>query len=279
MHLGGSLAIANAFGGKATHEGITDTVAIRGDRKSSRAGDTGEIIDLGEEKIYYVDYGRQKFSVKTFDQLRKEFEDAQKRSEDRAARENKGKEPEYEVDFDVQSTGVKETINGWNTHQEIVTITVHEKGKKIQQSGGFVLTADMAMGPKVAAMNELASFERRFVQKVYGKGFTTDMRSMMAAAAMTPAFAKAMRAFGEHREALSGTAIRTKLRFETVAGTESHGEDDHPASFGSLMNRMRKRDDATPGRTELFASTTELLKATESASKESVSLPAGFRER
>jgi len=294
IHLGGALAVGNVFGGKATHEGIVNTTSIRGDRKSTRAGDSGEIVDLGEEKIYIVDYGRKTYTVKTFDQLRKEFEDAQKRSEQRATKENKGEAPEYEVDFDIKSTGVKETINGWNTHEEVVTITVHEKGKKIQQSGGFIMTSDLAMGPKIAAMNELASFERRFVQKVYGKGFATDMRSMMAAAAMTPAFAKAMKAFGEHSSSFNGSAIRTKMRFETVAGTEQkasgNDEREQPTSvsgaiFGGLANRMKKRNEekegttSEPGHSEMMTSTTEILRATESAPADAVAIPAGFRQR
>jgi len=36
-----------------------------------------------------------------------------------------------------------------------LTITGHEKGKKIEDSGGIILTNDMWMGPKIAALDEI----------------------------------------------------------------------------------------------------------------------------
>src|SRR5438552_1157689 len=66
----------------------------------------------------------------------------------------KNEGPEMEVEFAIKSTGNKETINGWNTHEEVATVTVHENGKKLEESGGFVLTSDMWIGPRVPAMRE-----------------------------------------------------------------------------------------------------------------------------
>src|SRR6266852_9799626 len=170
LHFGGAIgSVINVFGRKATHEGVVTDVAIHKNRKSSRSGDTGEIVDLDEQKIYYLDYDDHTYKVKTFDELRKEYEDAKARAKEREQKTSKSAEknegPEYEVDFSLKSTGNKETINGWNTHEEIATVTVHEKGKKLEESGGFVLTSDMWMGPRVPAMRELAEFEQRFFQK------------------------------------------------------------------------------------------------------------------
>ena len=50
--LGGVL---NKFGGATTKEGLVTTSAIKGNRKLSISGDSGEIIDLGEEKVYSID--------------------------------------------------------------------------------------------------------------------------------------------------------------------------------------------------------------------------------
>jgi len=288
LHFGGALgSVINVFGRKATHEGIVTDVTIHKNRKSSRSGDSGEIVDLDQQKIYYIDYEDKTYTVKTFDELRKEYEDAKARAKERGEKTSKSSEkneaPEYEVDFSLKSTGTKETINGWNTHEEIATVTVHEKGKKLEESGGFVLTSDMWMGPRVPAMRELADFERRFIQKVYGDALLGDVKQMAALMAATPAFAKAMKAFNDKQSKFEGTAIRTKMTFETVAGTDpstqSQSSSSPATALGGLLGRMkrRKNDESGPSRSTMLDSNHELLKASTSASAESVAIPAGFK--
>lgn len=302
FHLAGPLGgVINAFS-RTAREGVTSTTMIHGNKKLMRAGDLGELVDLDQEKIYTIDFGRQSYTVKTFDELRREFQDQQERAtrnESKDTKASKKEGPEYEVDFDVKSTGRKETINGFNTHEEIATVTVHEKGKPIEKSGGWILTSDMWMGPRVPAMRELADFERRFAEKVYGPQFVAETRTLAAAFAATPAFGKAMKTFSEKRSSFEGTPIRTNMKFETVAGSEqpkdqqAKSDDSQPSSagaamLGGLMNRMKQRkqeksadsaEKPVPGRAELFTSTTELHSAKSSASAADVAIPAGFRQR
>ncbi len=86
-----------------------------------------------------------------------------------------------EVDFDVKNTGQKKTINGFDTHQVVMTITVREKGKTLEESGGLVLTADMWLAPKIAAMKEIADFDMRYAQKLYGSMIEGVSAEQMAA--------------------------------------------------------------------------------------------------
>lgn len=293
--------LVNVFS-RTAREGVTSTTSISKNRKLTRTGDAGELVDLDQEKVYTIDFKRQTYAVKTFADLRREWEKQQKEVAENAreSKKEKNEGPEYEIDFDVKSTGKKETINGWNTHQEIVTVTVREKGKKLEQSGGFVLTSDMWMGPKIAAVNDQADFDRRFVQKVYGPTFAADMRQLAMALAMSPAFGKAMKTFYDKRGNLDGTAVLTKMKFETVAGSEpskeqarSEERESEPTSvsgavIGGLFNKMKKRqadkngepaEPATPGRSSMFNSTLELTRATSSASAADVAIPAGFTQR
>lgn len=299
VQFGGALGgVINVFGGRATKEGVSSTMIVKGDRRLSRTDDAGELVDLKEEKVYTIDFGRKTYTVKTFDQIRKEWEDAQKRAKeqsDESADKKKNEGPEYEVDFDVKNTGKKETINGFDTHQVIVTVTVREKGKKLEQSGGLVLTSDMWMGPKMAAMTEVGEFERRYAQKLYGNLLSgADMRQMAALMATTPTFGKAMKAFNEKKGTLDGTPVRTNMTFETVAGTEQKkearsnddgGSADSPGALvGSLLGRaMKKRQESTassePGRSTLFNSQNELLQASTSADAAALAIPAGFKLR
>jgi hypothetical protein len=303
FHISGAVgAIVNVFS-RTAREGATSTTIIKGNRKLTRSGDAGEIIDLGEEKVYNVEFARRTYSVKTFADLRREYEEQRERARKEAAKQDKNAKPEknegpeYEVDFDVRSTGNKEMINGFNTHEEIMTVTVHEKGKKIEQSGGWILTSDMWMGPKVPAMREILDFDMKFAQKVYGTAMA-DMRQLAMAMAATPAFGKAMKVMAEKGKSLDGTAIRTNMKFETVAGTDpatrqqtADSESSRPTSIsgavvGGLFNKMKERREqkkaeagGDPNRSELFNSTTELTRAASTASADEVAIPAGFRQR
>jgi hypothetical protein len=300
LHFGGAMSIVNVFGGKATHEGADSTVVVKGDRKSSRTGGSGEIVDLAAEKIYRIDYDRKTYKVTTFDELRKQFEEQKARAEKEAksSKKNEEKGTEMEVDFDVKSTGKKETINGYATHNEVVTVTVREKGKKLEQSGGYVLTADMWVGPKIAAFKEMSDFDRRYMQKLYGTAYSgADMSAMMTALAQTPAFAKAMKAFADKSANFDGAPIRSVMTFEAVTGSEAKAsnqrESDEPSSvaaaaIGGLFKKIQKKRDASsdenakpsdPNRSKLFDSTTELLKASGTASAAEVAVPPDFKQR
>ncbi|HEX3582122.1 MAG TPA: hypothetical protein VH087_10200, partial [Thermoanaerobaculia bacterium] len=176
IHLGGAIGgIANAFGGRATHEGITSDTFVKGNRRARMTEGSGEIVDLDAEKVYKLDLGRKTYTAETFDEIRKRFEEQKERAEKRSERaEEKGEKPqgpEYEVDVDVKNTGQKQEINGYDTHEVVTTITVHEKGKPIEKSGGGVFKADMWIGPRIKEMREINDFERRYFAKLYGKEF------------------------------------------------------------------------------------------------------------
>lgn len=289
VQFGGFLGgVVNVFGGKAAREGVTSTTAVKGNRMLTGNDRSAELVDLSEEKIYRIDYGRKSYSVVTFDELRKQLEEAKKEAaaeaEESKKSSKKNEGPEYEVDFDVKETGQKQTINGYDTKQVIVTTTVREKGKKLEQSGGAVLTADLWIGPKVPAMREVTTFQQKYFKQLYGDSLA-EMQQMAVLMATQPAFAKAMKEFTKKRGAFDGDAIRTTLTFQTVAapGQQQEEESGDTSIVGGLLRgAMKKRQEkkgegAAPGRSRLFESTTELLSASNNAGD--VSVPAGFKQK
>jgi hypothetical protein len=296
FHLAGAVgALVNVFGGKAAREGVSSTTAVRGDRKSRITGSSGEIVDLKEEKVYHLDFDDKTYKVETFAEIRKRMEEQKARAEKQPSRgSEKSSEkggPEYEVDFDIRDTGAKETINGFSTHQVIATATVHEKGKKIEESGGAVLTSDMWIGPKVAAMKEIADFDRRYFTKLYGNLYSAaDMQQLAMVMATNPALAKAMKTFGEKKGSMEGTAIRTNLKFESVDAPGASKDSDQSAEqsasqiVGGLMGRLKKKQEhqqaeesTAPGRHLVFSSQSDVLKVYPGAASDDVSIPAGFK--
>ena len=159
FELAGALGrMVNMFS-RTAREGVTSTVAVKGNRKITLTESTGEIIDFTEEKVYTLDIKKKTYKVATFAQIRQAIEDAQRKAAEEARKEKASEKApekaperdpnakEVEVDFTIKNTGEKKTINGFDTHQAIATVTVREKGKTLEQSGGLVMTSDMWLTP------------------------------------------------------------------------------------------------------------------------------------
>lgn len=291
--------IVNIFGGRAARDGIVSTVAVKGDRMMTTSRDTGEIVDLAEEKVYTLDLKKKTYTVVTFAEMRKKMEEAMaKAKKDVEAREDrKSDEPqkEYEVDFSVKETSQARQIAGYDTKESVATITVREKGKTIEE-GGMVMETSMWMTPSVPALKELADFRMRYAQKLYGPVMAQAAPDMAQAMAMYPMMKDAMAKFQEEGRKLSGTALATESKFQLAGPPPSAEEqakaDDEPAPrgvgglLGGLGRRMaRKKEEpkddtsATPGRVTVMTTTTESLQVSGTVTDADVALPAGFKQR
>ena len=311
FQLGGMLGkMINMFS-KGAREGVTSTVAVKGNRKVTLNGDTsGQIIDLAEEKIYDLDLKKKQYKVTTFAELRRQMEEAKREAEKdarEAQREERGdskpaeKDPnqkEYEVDFDIKNTGETRTINGFNTTKGVMTITVREKGKTLNDAGGMVMTTDMWMTPNAPSTKELMDFDRRYAEKVYGTTVSgASAQDMAMAMAMYPQMKPALdRMAAEGSKLPPGTAILTEMRMEAVPpGTANQSAEALPApeepkkkGLGGMLGGLKKmaeqaeknqNSNAKPQRTIVLSTSVEMLKLTTDVDAASVAIPAGFTEK
>jgi hypothetical protein len=305
VELAGMLGrMMNLFGGKAAREGVTSSVAVKGDRKATLNDTTGQIIDLSEEKIYDLDLKKKTYKVTTFAELRRRMEEAKKKAEEDArkegARDNeKAAEPDpnqkqVEVDFDVKNTGQKTAINGFDTREAVMTITVREKGKTLEQGGGLVVTSDMWLAPKIAAMKEIADFDARYAQKLYGTMIAGVSAEQMAAAmAMYPMMKQALGRMSTEGAKLEGTAIQTTTTMDAVPSAEQMAQEskaaeaDNRPTGGGISGRLGgmlakkiapKKDDAGKARSTFMTSNHEVLKVVTDVTPADVAVPAGFKE-
>ena len=294
--------MVNMFGGRTAREGMTSTIAVKGDRKATMNDVTGQIVDLNEEKIYDLDLKKKTYTVVTFAELRRQMEEARKKAEEEAKKAPEAEKPaerdpnqkEVEVDFDVKDTGQKKAINGFDTHQVVMTITVREKGKALEESGGLVLTSDMWMAPKIAAMQEIAAFDLKYAQKLYGPMMTGVSASQMAAALATyPMLKDAMTKMRTEGAKLDGTAIQTIVTTEAVKSPEQVAQDtkaaadSKPSGGGGISGRLGgmlarkigpKPEDAAKPRATFMTMNTEVLKVATTVAAEDLAIPAGFKE-
>jgi len=293
--------MAGMLGGKSAREGLTSTVAVKGDRKATLSEASGQIVDLMEEKVYDLDIKKKNYRVTTFAELRKRMEEARKKTAENAAKEqDKQPEPDknqkqMEIDFNVRNTGEKKAINGFDTHQVVMTVTVREKGKKLEESGGMVLTSDMWLAPKIAAMKEVAEFDARYAKALYGSmlaGVSPEQIGM--ALAMYPAMKDAIAKMNVEGGKIDGTAILTTTTTESVKSAaqlaeEAKGQDDNTAASpagglsgalgGFAKKAMKKKPEGGPqARSTIFTSTHEVLKVATDVAAADVAVPAGFKE-
>ncbi len=292
----------NFFGGKSAKEGVVSAVAVSGDRKMTITGEnTGQIVDLREEKIYDLDLRRKTYKVTTFEELRQQMRDAEAKARENAARQPKEEQPqnqgkEVEIDFDIKNTGQTKAINGFDTRQVIATITVREKGKKLEESGGLVMTVDTWL-TKAVSLKEIADFERRYYEKLAGPVSAVDAQQMATAMAMFPGLKEAFARLS--REDFGGTAIQTTTTVDSVKSAEqmtqaaaspSQSDDRaNPASIGGAIGGfMRRRQqqkeqeapaNANPARSTFMTINNEVLKIASNVTATEVAMPAGFKER
>jgi hypothetical protein len=259
---------------------------------------TGQIVDLTEEKVYDLDLKKKSYKVITFAELRRRMEDAQKKAAE-DARKQEGREApaaasnekQMEIDVDIRNTGEKKAINGFDTQQVIMTITLREKGRTLEQGGGMVATTDMWLAPKIAAMKEIADFDVRYAQKLYGGMFAGVSAEQMAAAmALYPMMKQAMGRMTTEGAKIDGTAITTTVRMDAVKSEEQMAEqatatEERPAAgLGGLLGGIakkaaaRKGDDGSKARTTFMTSTNEVLAIATAVSAADVDVPVGFKE-
>lgn len=290
LKFGGMLGkMFNLFGGKAAKEGLVSSIAIQGDRKMAITDKVGEIVDLKEEKKYEFNLDKKTYRVVTFDQIRKEIEEARQKAEKQAARSKDANQgPEMEVEFDMKDTGQTKVINGYNCREVVMTIRTHEKGKTMEDAGGLILTADMWMAPEVSAGREIADFERRYLEKVNG----TDDAQIMQAMVMYPGLDQAFAKMKAQSVNVTGTAIQTVMTVEAVpskeqlaqqAKQEKEQEGGGGGMLGGFAKRLgRKKSDEqqqpdSGKNNEVMTLSHEVLKLATTVSPEDITLPAGLK--
>lgn len=290
------------FGGKAAKEGVVNTVAVKGNRKMTITENSGELIDLSEEKIYTVDFKKKSYQVMTFEDMKRRLREAQEQAA-KAAKEDTGErqpaEKQMEFDFSLKESGQKRTINGYDCREVIMTITGHEKGKTVEESGGMIMTAHTWLGPNIPAVKEINDFNMRYAKalgEAFGLGGSGEQMAM--AAAMYPGMKEMIGKMQVENVNMEGAQILTEMTMESVRSQaqmaeakkqEGESSDEGITSvrgIGGMLGRRlgRKKEAAADpnkpaNRSTILTMNHELLKVATDVTDADVSIPAGFKEK
>jgi len=288
------------FGGKAVKEGVVSTSAVKGNRMVTLNDTTGRIVDLAEEKVYELDLKKKSYTVMTFAELRQQLKEAQEKAQrdaEKAAKEEAGKEkekakepdqkaPEMDVEFDVKETGERKAIAGYDAREVVMTITVHEKGRTIEDRGGLIVASDMWLGPEIPAMRELAEFELRYWKAIAPEAPGMSPEQLATVVAMYPLVKQAMDRLNREQVNMKGTPLLTVTTFDAVKSADQMAKESQSASGGGLSGgmsgmlarKMMKKDKDEKPRVTIFTINAETLEIATSVSAADLEIPAGFKQ-
>jgi len=296
VSLGGMMGkVFSIFGGKAAKEGVVSMTAVKSNRKATMNESTGQIIDLTEEKVYDLDMKKKTYEVTTFEELRRRMREARERAEKDAREQGQGKEEkpektepqkEYEVDFSAKETGQKKQLAGYDTRQVIMTITVREKGKTLEDAGGVVMTVDSWLGPQIAALKELAEFDLKYWKQLQGPdAMGMSAEQLATVIGMFPAVKQGMDRLQKESPKLQGTPLATTTMVEGVKSKEQAAQQPDSSKGGGglggmLARRMAKKDtDPANGRAMIFTAEHEVQEVQTAVTADDTAVPAGFKEK
>jgi hypothetical protein len=292
------------FAGKAAKEGLINTVSIKGDRKATISDNTGEIIDLSEQKIYSVDFKKKSYEVITFEEMRRRLQEARDQAA-KSVRESKQEKPssdrQMELDVSLKESGQKRTINGYDCREVVMTITAKEKGKTLEEGGGMVMTSHVWLGPDIPALNEISDFDQRYA-KAMGEifGSADSAQQMAMATAMYPGMKDMIGKMQAQSVNMNGSQILTEMVIETVKTQAQVSQEQNQSQnqtgeasgmpsirgLGGMLGRglgRKKEPEGDAGkpknRATVMTTTHELLKVATGVSDADVAMPAGFKEK
>lgn len=287
--------LLNFFMGKAAKEGLQTTTAVKGNRKATFNDSTGRIIDLSEEKVYDLDMKKKTYTVTTFDELRRRMREQAEKAQEQARKQEPGEaqeaqkpQREYEIDFDVKDTGQKKQVAGYDAHETIVTVTVREKGKKVEESGGLIMTNDMWLGPKIPQLKESADFEMRYWKQLEGAQIGGELSPEQAAMIlkMFPLIAKASDRLAKEGDKLSGTPLDVTTTIDAVkspddltrAQQQQSSQSTGGGIGGMLAKKMMKKEEPKQ-RSTVMTTHHEVLEVATSVAANDLAIPADFKEK
>ena len=286
----------NIFGGKAAKEGIVGTTAVKGNRKATLNESTGQIVDLSEEKVYDLDMKKKTYTVMTFEEIRRRMrEEAERAKQEADKAEKEGKEQpepqpeqpakELDVDFDVKETGQKKQIAGYDTREVVLTATVREKGKTLEDGGGLVMTTNEWLGPVIPEMKELAEFELKYAKQLAGPEAVAAAQQLAAAIAMFPLMKDAMARMQKDSAKLQGTPLESTTVFEAVKSKEQLAQAQQQQSSGGsggiggmLARKMMKREEPK-ARGTIVTLHNEYLEVSKSVDASDLAIPPDFKQK
>ena len=167
----------------------------------------------------------------------------------------------------------------------IVTVTVREKGKTLEEAGGLVMTNDMWLGPQIPQMKEFADFDLKYWKQLQGpQAAALSAEQMSMVLAMFPLVGKAMERMQKEGDKLAGTAarhdddVRSGLSEDQLAQAKAEQQKPGGGLGGLLAKKMMKKEEPK-ARATIFTSNHHVLEVAKTVDAADLAIPADFKEK
>jgi hypothetical protein len=222
----GMMKFAGAFSkdAKRATEPIVSTVLIKGNRMAHINPDTTEIVDLDQETITTIDHRKKQYTVMTFEQMRQQLEEAQKKAEQQRQQQSasqpaqqQGTNPQnVKMDFkvNVRNTEATKNVSGLDAKEAILSMVLEGTDQQTGQKGGLAFTNDMWNAPEIPGYDEVRDFNKRFATKM-GMIFGNALKPSLAA--MQPGSAEGMAEMVKEMSKIKGMPVMQVMRMGMTA--------------------------------------------------------------
>ena len=248
---------------------------------SSNADGT-EITRLDQDQVIKVNDKKKEYEIKPLAEVREELAKQQKNAEKSATdAQEKDNMRYYAVVDESKRTGKHETINGFNTDEFSIKITIMAENTKTKQTSPYMhLIADLWVDP---SQKEAAKVLAAYAQ---ARAKALGMDPTMA----SNPYAKWLTNVQGEMAKIEGYPIRSVMTFEAEADSAAmaSNQQNKPSNpLGGLGGLLGKKKDPPPaaagsgsGRPVLFTSTSEVLAiSTTPPAASEFEIPAGYKKK
>ena len=174
-----------------------------------------------------VDLEKKTYAVITF----ADFGRAMQKMSEKMGQKNQDAQVQFKAD--VKQTGATKSINGFQTKETVLTLTIEGQDQKSGNKGGMNIVTDMWLAPNLPGYEEVKQFHARMAQKL---AFTPGMGGLGGMMGQQAGMAKGMSELYKEASKIDGVPVLQVIR---MGGTmEGMSEAD--------MARMQQEQASQP---------------------------------
>ena len=175
------------------------------------------ITRLDKELIWDLDHNKKQYGEMTFAEMREAMAKGAAQAKAEMAKSGDAhaqQDVKFEYKVDVQRTGKKDKVNGFDAEQWIITLTATPKDKSTGESAGaFKMKLDGWYSTQVPGQAEVAAYYRRWAEKM---GIDPQVRTL--ASSLMAAHGDAVKEIAAKMKDLKGVAVRSTMTMDMGLG-------------------------------------------------------------
>jgi hypothetical protein len=253
---GGNSVTTRVIAGDKGREDETFTYTGKLKTFAGKPRSSSTITRLDKELIWELDPAKKEYGEMTFAQMREAMaKGAAEAQAEMKKPENAQAQKDMQLDFkvDVQRTGKKEKVNGFDAEQWIITLTAVPRDKKSgETAGGYRMKLDGWYSTQVPGQAEVAAYYRRWAEKM---GMDPQLRSL--ASGLMAGHGDAVREMAAKMKDLKGVAVRSIMTMDMDAGLtpeqQAKLEKEKAEASKSRAEEKQKRDAREDAETDVNA--------------------------